>query len=124
MSVDVFSDSDIKAKENLQRRHRWGKFWQAIFFLSTFVGVIMLVLLLLSIINQSFGYVVWVYKVPPQSLSEKALDELNSEELINILRKNIRPLRLRTIEKEKPLDSLTQEELVNLVMEKVVEPKC
>jgi len=123
MSVDVFSDSDIKAKENLQQRHRWGKLWQGVFFLSTFIGVVMLVLLLLSIINQSFGYVVWTYKVPPQSLSEKAIDELRSEELVDIIRKNIRPLRLRTIEKEKPLDSRTQEELVNLVMEKVVEPK-
>ena len=123
MSVDIFSDGDLKAKENLKNRHRLGKIWHVIFFSSTAIGVIALTILLLSIINQSFGYVIWTYKVNPSTLSNLPLEEMDSEKLIATLRKNIKPLRLRTIEKEKPLEERNQDELLALLMEKVVEPK-
>ena len=123
MSVDIFSDGDVKVKEHLQRRHRLGKVWHIIFFASTTIGVVALLILLLSIINQSFGYVVWTNKIEPTTLSQKPIEELSNEELIGILIGKMKPFRLRTIEKEKPLEERSQEDLSALVIEKVVEPR-
>ena len=52
-------------KDNVQGRHRTGLVWRILFQFSTVVGIIALVTLLLTIINQSSGIVVYEAKVNP-----------------------------------------------------------
>jgi hypothetical protein len=47
----------ITPESNLGRRHRLGKIWRSIFLASTLVGIVSLVTLLLTILNDSMGYV-------------------------------------------------------------------
>jgi len=110
--------------QNLSRRHRTARLWKAIFSLSLIIAIIALVTLLVSVTNQAFGYVAVENKVAPETLSEKPLEELSSEELIEILRANLNRNRIRTIEKNNgPLAETGTEGLYDLVIENVVQPK-
>ena len=110
---------------NLPRRQRRGIAWRAIFFASTIFGIIALVILLWDVVNDSFGYSAFTYKVNPATLSTdgKPLDAASSDELIIILEETLRPNRLTTLNSEEPLEQRTQEELYDLVIEEVVQPE-
>jgi phosphate transport system permease protein len=119
-NVTLFS---ISSTSNLPRRHRKGKYSQAIFFSSTTIGIIALIVLLLSIINQAFGLVAIENKIDPATLASEPLDRLSKDELVNILTAGVSKNRLRVINKNTPLDEATQKEIYRLVIEEVVEPQ-
>lgn len=106
-----------------QRRQR-GRIGLLLFQSATLIGIVVLTVLLLNIINQSFGLVAVEYRNPPDSLVESGttLEELPSEALIAILKQNLSSGLIRRFESEKPLAERPQEELYLLVMERVVEP--
>jgi phosphate transport system permease protein len=116
----IFSLADKNEKTNLVKRYRVGKVWHAVFFLSTAIGLVALVTLLLSIVNQSFGLMAVEYKVDPATLANRPLEELSDTELIDILKSNVSKIRLRTLEKEKPLEQRLHDELLELVNAQVV----
>ena len=96
-------------------RHLW---------LSTLLAIIALVVLLATIIDQSFGLVVVENKVPPSQLSDQPLETLDSDALITLLREKVTKNRLRTLERDNgPLADMAQERLYILVVENVVQPK-
>jgi phosphate transport system permease protein len=110
--------------QNLSRRHRTARLWKAIFSLSLIIAIIALVTLLVSVTNQAFGYVAVENKVAPETLSEKPLEQLSSEELIEILRANLNRNRVRTIEKNNgPLAETSAEGLYDLVIENIIQPR-
>ncbi len=110
---------------NLPARHRIGKIWRGVFIASTVFGMLALAILLVDIINDSFGYTAFTSKVEPTSLTAdgKPLEEASSEELVAILQKNLKSNRLKTLEKEKPLSERSADELLPLVVEEVVQPQ-
>jgi len=110
---------------NLPARHRSGAIWRMFFFAATIFGIIALSVLLWDVVNDSFGYTAFTYKVDPATLTTdgKPLDEATSEELIAILEKTLRPNRLNTLNDEKPLEQRTQDELYELVLAEIVQPK-
>jgi phosphate transport system permease protein len=117
-------DNDLMQRTpHLIRRHRNGQIGRVIFLISTVIGLIALIVLILSILNQSMGLVIVRYTVEPTTLSEKPLDELEAQELSTILVERLKPSRLRTIERDTPLASLNRTQLYNLVMEEIVVPK-
>ena len=63
----------------LKGRHRTARIWQSIFFLSTSAAILALATLLFSIVNQSFGYIIVVNKIEPQTLSSTPLDQLTNQ---------------------------------------------
>ncbi len=65
-------------ESNLPPRNRKATLWRTLFLLSTTIGMIMLMLLLYNIINQSFGLVAIDNKIDPTSL---AVDGVPIEEL-------------------------------------------
>jgi phosphate transport system permease protein len=109
--------------DNLQARHRFGRLWKTIFFLSTLIAIIALATLLLNVINQAFGYVIMENKVSPSSLADRPLDDLPSAELIAILQDNLNRNRFRTLDRQKGMSDRSQNELYKLVMENVVQPR-
>lgn len=105
------------------RRNQNARMWQVIFFLSTAIAMIALATLLISVINQSFGYVIVENKVAPEKLSSKPLEQLSSEELIAVLKENLNKNRIRTIERNLPLAERSQQDLYDLVIENIVQPE-
>lgn len=62
---------------NLPTRHRIGNFWKGVLFTSTVIGCLALAILALSILNQTFGYVIVENAVDPATLSTQSLDTLS-----------------------------------------------
>ncbi len=107
----------------LQRRHQMAKIWKSVFYLSTLLAIIFLVTLLFTIINRSFGYVAVENRVDPDSLSARPLEDLELEEIIPILRANLTPNRLRTIERAGSLEEQGLTKVYGILIEEVVQPK-
>jgi phosphate transport system permease protein len=106
----------------LQYRHRTSKIWQTVFFLSTVLAILALIILVLSIVNQSFGLVAIQNKVEPATLSSMPLEELQSAELIKLLQTNLKATRVKTLNRDYPLTARSQEELVEVVYAEIVKP--
>jgi len=68
----------------LSQRNRIGGRWGRFFFTSNFIGLSVLIVLLLHIINTSFGLVVVRNVVEPSALSERPLETLTESELTQI----------------------------------------
>ncbi len=71
-------------RTSLGRRNVIGQRWRRFFFSSNFIGLTVLVILLLHILNSSFGLVVVRNVVEPNTLSDRPLEELTEAELTQI----------------------------------------
>lgn len=59
----------------IDRRHRWGSVWRAVFIMALLIGIIALITLLVSIVNDSFGYTIVINKVDGQRLALELVQE-------------------------------------------------
>ncbi len=109
--------------DNTAARNRVGGLWQVVFRASTVVGILALVLLLLNIVNQSFGYVAYEANVDPASLAVNgvALADLPKEELIKVLQSKISKASFTKLDKDGPFAKRSSDEVLGLVYERVVE---
>jgi phosphate transport system permease protein len=117
-------DQDIFSSD-IPRRKRAGQVWFVAFLAATAVGIIALTALLLNIINNSFGYVLRVNSVEPETLAVDGvpLEELPKETLVTILSDNISRGLMRRMESEKPFSERSRQEVLSLVFERVVNPR-
>lgn len=88
-------DEDTFASK-LARRHRWSGVWRGIFLVSTLIGLVALVALFITVIDDTVGTVAMASEVSVEGLSERPLEELSSAELAQILGE-FAPRRLRVI---------------------------
>jgi len=117
--------SEIEFKDNIQARHRTGLIWMILFQLSTIAGIIALVTLLLTIINQSSGIVVYEAKVEPATLAVDgvSLEEQTKEQLMGVLRANLSEGAYNKIDRDTPFDEQSRDDVYNLVVERIVKYK-
>lgn len=110
---------------NLPKRHAVSRIWRAVLRLSTIVGLVLLALLLYNILNQTFGFVAYGYRVDPDSLAVDgvALRDLDQAGMAEVLRSNVSAGMLRQLERERPLSDYTRAELYDLIVEKVLRPE-
>lgn len=115
----------IEFSDNTQSRHRSGLVWRATFLFSTFVGIIALGTLLLNIINQSGGYVIYEARVDPRSLAEDGvpLEALSKQELMGILQSNLSNGAFNKIDREVPFTERSRQDVYDLVIERIVKYK-
>ena len=113
------------SQSNLPKRHRYGKVWRSLFAASTLIGLLALGTLLLTIINDSFGYVAMQNKIEPETLALAGvpLEELPKEELLRILQENISAGLIRRFERDLPFEERSQPDVYDLVIERVVDPQ-
>jgi phosphate transport system permease protein len=113
-------------ESNLEKRHKFGRFWHIIFRISTVVGIIALAALLTNVINSTMGYAAITYKVHPDELAINGipLETLHQSDLAFILRENVSSGLYNNLENEKPFRERSQEEIYELVMAHVVKPKA
>jgi len=110
---------------NLPARHRRGNHWQRVFFASTFVGIVALIVLLLNIINSAFGLVAVENTIDPQDLAinDIPIQQLHQTDLVYILENNLSAGLIRRLESETAWENRSREEIYDLVVQRVVEPK-
>ncbi len=94
-----------KTAPNLPARHRVEKIWSGGLLLSTLIGVLFLALLLVKIVNDSFGYMVVEYGMSPNAMAVNGVPfwDLPKEDQVLFLQENITPGRFKKLMKEKPL---------------------
>jgi phosphate transport system permease protein len=111
---------------NLAARHKWGNFWQTVFQVSTVIGVIALLALLINVINSTTGYVALAYKIDPDELEINGygLDVLHKNDLISILEKNVSSGLFTNLASDKPFEEQSREDILKLVYSNVVQPKA
>lgn len=109
-------------KDNVRARHRAGLAWTIVFQLSTIVGIVALATLLITIINQSGGLVVYEAKVDPASLAVEGvpLEEQDKEQLLSVLRANISEGAYNKIDRDSPIAEMSREQAYDLVVERIV----
>jgi phosphate transport system permease protein len=114
--------TEIEFKDNIQARHRTGLVWRILFQFSTIVGIIALVTLLLTIINQSSGIVVYEAKVNPASLAVEGvpLEEQTKEQLLGVLQANISQGAYDKLDRDNPFAEKSRGEVYDLVIERIV----
>ena len=112
----------VSETQFLSKRYRQGQLWRALFLLATLIGILALATLLVTVINQSIGYVAIDNSVEPSTLSDKPLKDLDQSELIALIEKNLSKARVRQLNAEKLLTDQSTEELYSLVMDRIVDP--
>lgn len=110
---------------NLPGRHQRGRVWEVIFQISTVIGIIALVMLLLNITNSAFGYVALTNQVEPESLAINGipLESLHETDLTFILQENISAGLFRRFENDKPFAERDREDILALIYERVIAPE-
>jgi phosphate transport system permease protein len=94
--VRVIHEAEDEFLKKLRQRQQRGKAHKWLYFSANAIGLIALVILLLHILNSSFGYVVIRYNVQPAEISEHQLGELTESELVMLIVEH-RPQRLGVI---------------------------
>ena len=115
------SEAQLKVKQRKQR----GKFFQLFFIFSTFLAVLFLSILLISIIDDVFGYAALVDERPLATLIEGATSakELSRDQLTTLAKKYISKGILRKVEYDNPLENRSDKDLGNLVEQYVIQPQ-
>lgn len=110
---------------NLPMRHRYSAMWKVVFQAATLVGIITLIALLMSIMNNAFGLVAYEPKVDPRSLAVNGvpLEELDQPVLVEILEANISSGLMRRLERDLAFGERSREDVLGLVYQHVVEPQ-
>ena len=116
---------ESKFTENLPARYRIGGIWRSIFLISTLTGIFFLSVLLMKVVNDSFGYIAVEYGVSPESIAVDGVPiwELPQEDLVLLLQENVTPGRFKTLVKELPMEERSRDDILAIIVREVIEPK-
>jgi phosphate transport system permease protein len=106
----------------IAQRRRRGLLWRWAFFSSLAIGIIALITLFYTIVNDSIGLVIIENKVDPATLSTQPLDQLSKDELVAALKSKVSAGRFRQLNREEAFEQRTQEEVLILLYQEVVKP--
>jgi phosphate transport system permease protein len=120
--MKVSLDLTSSGTKGLQKRHQVAKTWSKVFLSSILISILVLMALLLSVINDSIGYVAVQYENDPSGFSSVALDSLSKPDLVKLLSENLSTYRWRTLQQESNIDKLTREETLKLVEVELLKP--
>ena len=114
----------IPDKEML-KRYRFNRVWTKVFFASTLLSVLVLIVLIFNIINNAFGFVAIENEIDPSTLAVEgmSLEDMDHEQLITVMKTNMSKGLVRRYEFEKPLKDRSIKELKGIVYDRVVNPR-
>jgi phosphate transport system permease protein len=116
-------NTDQEIRKNVGQRRTIGNVWRWLFLSALLFGFLALSTLLYTIVNDSFGLVVYEYTVDPSTLSDRPLEELSQEELVTIFQENVSAGLYRRYDREQPFAERSQQNVLDLVNERVVESR-
>jgi phosphate transport system permease protein len=76
-------------ERGLKGRQARGRRWEFFFLSAILVGLLVLLILLFSLVNNTFGFILVKETIPASTLSERPLEELTAPELAVILQNNL-----------------------------------
>ena len=122
LTGDALPDGSYQS--NLPQRHRKGKIWKRLFQASTWVGITALIVLILNVINSTFGMIALENQINPDDLAINniPIEQLHKVDLVHILKENLSLGLIRRMESEKSWEERSREEVYDLVVFRVVEP--
>ena len=111
--------------DNLDARNRKGVIWHVLFQVSTVIGIVALIALMLNIINGAFGYIAYEARVDPDTLAVDGipLADQSEEQLVALLQSTLSSGAYNKLENEKPFASRSREEVYQLVLERIIRPE-
>ncbi|MBZ0287891.1 MAG: hypothetical protein K8I30_09780, partial [Anaerolineae bacterium] len=80
---------DRMFEKNLQGRKANGRRWQFFFLSSILVGLLVLLILLFSLVNNTFGLILVKETIPASTLADRPIEELAAPDLSVILQNNL-----------------------------------
>jgi phosphate transport system permease protein len=110
---------------NLAGRRRSGLLWQLTFQAATVIGVVALTVLVLNVINDSFGYVALEARVDPGSLVQDGvpLEDQSKVQLMALLQDRLSSGAYRKLAAERPFEERSRSDVYQVVVERVVRYK-
>ncbi|MBN2547321.1 MAG: phosphate ABC transporter permease PstA [Spirochaetes bacterium] len=115
---------------NIKTRNFKGKIWYIVFISSAVISIVFLSILILSIINNTFGIIILGLKYNPETVSPgKPLIKNSRDELIKLLNDysgiddDFTPAMLKTLNNEKDLSLRTEKDLYMIFFNNVLQPE-
>lgn len=108
-------------QKNVSQRRTVGLIWQWILFACTTIGIVALVVLMYTIIDEAFGITAVQTAIDPETLSERPLEELSNEELTTIIEENLSRRVLTRVERDGPLVERNQRDLLRLINTEILD---
>lgn len=107
---------------NIEGRNRSGSIWRRLFQISTVIGILALIALLLNILNSAFGYAALEAKVDPATLATNgvALEDQNKEQLTALLKAELSNGAYKKLEKDQLFAERSRSNVYQLVLERIV----
>lgn len=107
---------------NTAQRNRAGLLWRFIFQASTLVGIIALVVLVLNIVDSSFGYMAYEAQLDPATLAVDGVpvEEQSKEQLIALLKSELSRGAFNKLEKDQPFSERSRENVYQIVVERII----
>ena len=117
--------ADEEYHRGVMARQRRGRAMALVFQLAVLSGIIALCALLITVIDQSFGYVAIENEIDPADLAVQGvpLDQLPKETLVEILQEHVSRGLMRRYEHDIPFAQRSRENVHELILERVVEPR-
>lgn len=123
MSLTLKKDTSLWKGESMTARTMKAQVWLWIMLAATSLSIILLVILLSSILNNAFGFVILQYEMPPQNLfGQTPVEAVSDDAIIQALRQHLKPRQLRAIEAEQPLETQTRKMLIDTLEQKILNP--
>jgi phosphate transport system permease protein len=115
---ESLADYDV----NTKGRRRKGTIWRGALQLSTIIGIIALLVLLLNIINGAFGYAALEARVDPATLAVNGLplEEQSKEQLIGVLQSKLSRGAFNKLDNDQPFAKRPRANIYQLVLERIV----
>ncbi|MBN2875770.1 MAG: phosphate ABC transporter permease PstA [Spirochaetales bacterium] len=127
MTVDAGHSAASRTdfSSNLAGRHSTSARWRLVFMASTILAITFLGALILTIIDDAFGYVLMVDAVDQKSLEQDGVPllEMDANGLRAVIEENLSNRRQRALNRELPFEERSTADLLEIVLAEIVKPE-
>jgi phosphate transport system permease protein len=110
---------DQELKRNISGRRTRGTVYRILLLSSVVIALLALGALIYDIVDQAYGLTAWEYRVDPDTLADRPLNELDKDELLVVLQEGISQGRYEQLNRETPFEDRSAEEIRRLILDLV-----
>jgi phosphate transport system permease protein len=116
------NNSAIATQTGLKRRQSVSYNWSKVFLGAILIAILSLAVMLLNVVNDSFGYAAIEYENDPSIYTMEPLANLDKSQLTALLAGNLSTYRWRTIQQNVVIGQLEVEDLRQMVVDELFKP--
>ena len=106
----------------LKKRQGIALTWSRVFLGSILIAILVLVVMLFNVINDSYGYAAIEYENDPSFYTTVPITELDRAGLLQLLETNLSTYRWRTIQQDIAIEQIGLEHLQQMVVDELLKP--